>query len=80
MEKRITGFPVVDDDWNLVEFFHLYVLLACFLIFPLPTYCGSELPKSGDLLMEGTGKRVLFVVSVDEDLANIINIIFYFVF
>ena len=21
VEKRITGFPVVDEDWNLVEFF-----------------------------------------------------------
>ena len=47
MEKRITGFPVIDDDWKLVRFpfhhvipfpchivsNHVYQCLACMLLF-----------------------------------------------
>lgn len=37
MEKRITGFPVVDDDWKLVTLSSLFLISYCILCYVIPT-------------------------------------------
>lgn len=82
VEKRITGFPVVDDDWNLVESFFSPFCAPCafFFIFPLSTYYGSELPKSDDILVEGTGEGVFSLSSVSLRILQKLSTLFFLSF
>lgn len=38
VEKRITGFPVVDDDWKLVILLSLSLIFYCIICYVPPIY------------------------------------------
>lgn len=56
------------------------MLLVNVFILPLPTYCGSELPKSDDILVEGTGEGVFCLLSVSLRILQKVSTLFFISF